>query len=220
MRLGIVSVVALLALSPTALASDRFSDPRGDAGDGPDITAVTLSHTDATVRIAVDFGSAPPLGYSEAEGYTDMLLVGIHTDDDLRQVDVEYWTGVHGVDLTRAMVVRPEERAIVGYADVSVDGSTVVLDVERALLEDPSEIAVQIAAGREYADETAAGRGGGDYAPASGAHPYALSGGGGPAWLRPLVAAAVAGAALAALVVLIVRRRGPGTRDERGAAPV
>jgi len=159
-------------------------------------------------------------GYSEAEGYTDMLLVGIHTDDDLRQVDVEYWTGVHGVDLTRAMVVRPEERAIVGYADVSVDGSTVVLDVERALLEHPSEIAVQIAAGREYADETAAGRGGGDYAPASGAHPYALSGGGGPAWLRPLVAAAVAGAALAALVVLIVRRRGPGTRDERGAAPV
>jgi len=219
MRVATVLLVASLALAPTALASDRFSDPRGDADGGPDITAVTLANTDDVLRISVEFASSPPLGYDEAEGYTDMLLIGIHTDDDQSQADVEYWTGVHGVDPTRAMVVRAGRRAIVGYADVAVDGTTVSLEVRRALLEDPDEVAVQVAAGREYADETAgAAGGGGDFAPASGAHLYALAGGDGPAWLRPLVATALAALALAAVTALIVRRPRPGSRDAGRAA--
>jgi hypothetical protein len=231
MRIVTVLVVALLALPPTALASDRFADPRGDPdGDGPDISAVTLSHTDAVLTIAVDFASAPPLAYDEDEQYTDMLLIGIHTDDDLSRDDVEFFTGVHGVDLTRGMVVRGGERGIVGSADVTVEGTTVTLEVERAVLEDPDAIAVEIAAGREYVDEDAGG-GEGDVAPASGPHRYVLTDGGASSWLWPLVGSGLAAVAIAALVALTARRsvrrrrsgtlsgrrRGPGGRGAAGA---
>lgn len=206
MRFVTVVLVALLALSSAALASDRFTDPRGDAGAGPDVTAVTLSHTDAVLTIAVHFASAPPLGYDEDEQYTDVLLIGIHSDDDLSRDDVEFWTGVHGVDLTRGMVVRGGvNRGIVGRADVAVEGATVTLEVERAVLEDPDEIAVTIAAGREYVDEEAGG-GEGDLAPASGPHRYRLTGSGAPSWLWPLVASGLAAVAFAAFAVLKGRR--------------
>jgi len=207
MRIATLLVVGLLAVAPGALASDSFSDPPGDSGAGPDITHVTVSHTDSTVTIAVEFASAPPLAFSESDGYTDMLLVGIHTDDDLSRTDVEFWTGLHGVDLTDAMVVQgagPDwER--VGTADVTVSGSTVALELERGLLGDPDEIAVQVAAGRESATEDAAG-GGADEAPASGAYAYALEDGGTPSWLWPAVGAGAA--ALAASALLAVRRPG------------
>lgn len=194
MRAAAVLLVASLALPAAALGSDRFTDPRGDAGgDGPDVTAVTVSHTPAAVRIAVDFAAAPPLGHDERAQYTDMLLIGIHTDDDLSRSDVEFWTGVHGVDLERGMVVRgpgPESQEV-GSADVTVEGATVTLEIERAMLGDPEEIAVEVAAGREYVDEHAAGGGEGDVAPSSGPHRYALTDGSGWPWGWALVAAAL-----------------------------
>lgn len=197
MRIVALLMTALLALSPVALASDSFTDPSGDSGGDPDITSVTLSHTDTTVTIAVEFDSVPPLGFSESDGYTDMLLIGIHTDEDLSRGDVEFWTGVHAVDVTGAMVVRGgPERGVVGTADVSVSGSTVALDLERDLLGDPDEIGIQVAAGRESVSESAAvGRG--DEAPDSGPHAYMLGDGGGSFWIWP-----VAGVAAATLVVL------------------
>lgn len=210
MRTVTVVLVALLALPATALASDRFTDPRGDAGgDGPDITAVTLSHTDAVLTIAVDFASTPPLGWNEGEQYTDMLLIGIHTDDDLGRDDVEFWTGVHGVDLTRAPIVGGASRGPsrpIGTADVAVEGATLTLVIERTVLDDPDEVAVAVAAAREYVDEEAAGGGGGDFAPAAGPYGYALTGGDASWWLWPLVGSGVAGAALAAFVLLTARR--------------
>jgi hypothetical protein len=207
MRVATVLVAGLLALATVSLASDAFTDPRGDSTGGPDITSVTLSHTDSTVTIAVEFASAPPLAFSESSGYTDMLLVGIHTDDDLSRTDVEFWTGLHGVDLTDAMVVQgagPDwER--VGTADVTVSGSTVALELERGLLGDPEEIAVTVAAGREPATEGAAG-GGADEAPASGPYTYVLEDGGAPSWLWPAVGVGAA-ATLVALALLVVARR-------------
>jgi hypothetical protein len=204
MRIAVYLVAAYLALAPAALASDGFTDPSGDSSGGPDIRSVTLSQTDATVTIAVEFGSVPPLAFSETGGYTDMLLVGIHTDNDLRRTDVEYWTGVHGVDLTRAMVVRGgvSERGLAGTADVTVAGATVELEVERDLLGDPDAIAVHVAAGRESLAEEAAG--GSDDAPASGAHTYVLEDLGAPPWLWAAGAGGVA--AVVALVFLAARR--------------
>jgi hypothetical protein len=206
MRVATILLAAVLALAPAAFASDGFSDPRGDAGDGPDIVAVTLSHTGSTVTIAVELAATPPLSYDESEGWTDMLLVGIHTDDDLSRTDVEFSTGVHGADLTSGTVVRgsgPDWQAV-GTADVTVDGSTVVLELERSLLGDPDEIAIDVAAGREYVDDEAAG-GGADGAPASGAFSYVLEDGGAPAWLWPVVGIGAAGA-LVALAVIAARR--------------
>lgn len=212
MRVATVLVAGLLALAPVALASDAFTDPRGDSTGGPDITSVTLSHTDSTLTIAVEFASAPPLAFSESDGYTDMLLVGIHTDDDPSRDDVEFWTGVHGVNLTRAMVVRgePSERGPVGTADVTVSGSTVALELERGLLGDPDEIAVTVAAGRESVADDAAG-GGGDEAPATGPFTYVLDAGGTPSWLWPVVGAGAA-AALVALALIVARRPGRSHR--------
>jgi hypothetical protein len=218
MRVATVLVAGLLALAPVALASDAFTDPRGDSTGGPDITSVTLSHTDSTVTIAVEFGSARPLAYSESGGYTDMLLVGIHTDDDLSRADVEFYTGVHGVDLTRAMVVRagPAERGVVGTADVTVSGSTVALELQRELLGDPDAISVDLAAAREYLTEDAAG-GGADEAPGTGPYTYVLDGGvGAPAWLWPAVGVGAA-AALVALALLVVARR-PGRLHRVGTS--
>jgi hypothetical protein len=201
-------LAAFLALSSVALASDSFTDPSGDSSGGPDITGVTLSNTDSTVTIAVEFASAPPLAFSEDAGYTDMLLVGIHTDDDLSRDDVEFWTGLHAVDLTGAVVVRgePPGGEPVGTADVTVSGSTVALELERGLLGDPDEIAVTVAAGREPVTEGAAG-GGADEAPAAGPFTYVLDAGGTPSWLWPAVGAGVA-AALVALALIVALRPG------------
>jgi hypothetical protein len=68
MRIVALLMTALLVLSPVALASDSFTDPSGDSGGDPDITSVTLSHTDTTVTIAVEFDSAPLLGSARATG--------------------------------------------------------------------------------------------------------------------------------------------------------
>jgi hypothetical protein len=207
MRIGALLMAALLVLSPVALASDTFTDPSGDSGGDPDITSVTLSHTDATLTIAVELGSVPPLTFSESDGYTDMLLIGIHTDEDLSRTDVEFWTGVHAVDITEAMVVRGGSgRGVVGTADVSVSGATLALEVERDLLDDPNEIAVQVAVGRESAPEGAAS-GRGDEAPDSGSYAYVLGDDGAPAWLWPVVGAAAA-ATIAGLVLLRALRPG------------
>ena len=213
MRIVAILIAAIFALPATALGSDRFTDPPGDArGSGPDVTAVTLSHTDTALTIAVEFANAPPLAFDEGERYTDMLLIGIHTDDDLDRTDVEFYTGAHGVDLTRAPVVRAgseSPRARVGTADLAVDGATLSLTVERSLLDDPEEIAVAVAAGREYADEDAGG-GGGDEAPATGAFSYSLTDGDTSAWVWPVLVGGVAAVALAALIVVVNRRRPHG----------
>ncbi|HXV57960.1 MAG TPA: hypothetical protein VD704_08835 [Gaiellaceae bacterium] len=208
MRVLMIVLAALLFLVPAALASESFTDPRGDSGDGPDISAVTLSHTDSTVTIAVDFASSPPLGFDESEGWTDMLLIGIHTDDDLSRVDVEFYTGVHGADLTAGRIVSGSGQGWkpVGTAEVTVEGSTVALELQRSLIGDPEEIAIDVAAGRELAGDEAAG-GGADEAPASGAFGYALDGDGAPAWLWPVVGAGAAGA-LVALALVLGRRAG------------
>ena len=212
MRIVAILIAALFALPATALGSDRFTDLKGDApGSGPDVTAVTLSHTDTALTIAVEFAKAPPLAFDEDEHYTDMLLIGIHTDDDLGRADVEFYTGAHGVDLTRAPVVRAgieSPRAQVGTAALAVDGATLSLTVERSLLDDPEEVAVAVAAGREYVDEDAAGAGG-DEAPATGAFRYSLGDGDTSAWVWPALAGGVAAAALVALAVVVNRRRRP-----------
>ena len=211
MRIAAVLIAAFFALPATALGSDRFTDPRGDArGSGPDVTAVTLTHTDTALTIEVEFANAPPLAFDADERYTDLLLIGIHTDDDLGRTDVEFYTGVHGVDLTGAPVVRAgieSPRPPVGTAVVDVDGPTVSLTIERSLLDDPKEIAVAVAAGREYVDEDAAGAGG-DEAPATGAFRYSLTDDG-SAWVWPTLLGGGVAAALMALIVVVNRRRRP-----------
>jgi len=134
-----------------------------------------------------------------------MLLVGIHADDDLALEDVEFWTGVHGVDPTEAMVVAAEPRGRVGTADVTVEGAQVGLELDRALVGDPDEVAVSIAVAREYADGAERPGGEPDLAPDEGAFAYALAGGDAPPWLWPLVGV-VGGAALFAAGAVTLRR--------------
>lgn len=217
MRMALVfAVVAALALPEAASASSRFGDAPGDAGDGPDIVGVALSHTDSALRIAVDFASSPPLRFDAQAGYTDMLLVAIHTDDNFAANDVEFWTGAHAADLTRGLVVRgsgPSKQA--GTADVSVSGKTVTLELDRTLIGDPDKIAIRVGAGREHADPTAGD--GGDFAPAAGAYPYDLGGNGPPWWVWPFVGIGAAGIALTGALLARHARRS-GHRGRLGVA--
>lgn len=191
-------VVALLAVPSVASASDRVIDPRGDSTDAPDITAVGVSHTDDALVVEVEL--AAPLRFSEEKQYTDMLMVMITTD-----AFVQFATGVHGADTTRAPVTRTGvESGRVGTARVEVDGGTVRLAVTRQLLDEPDEVGVLVAAGREYSQEEA-GRGRPDYAPTAAPLRHVLSAGSGPSAVWPLAAAALAAAGFA-LVMLVLGR--------------
>jgi hypothetical protein len=95
-------------------------------------------------------------------------------------------------------------------ADVTVAGKNVTLEVARALLGDPDQVAVQAAAGREYTEENAAG--GGRRGAGVGPVPVRVGGQGAPSWLWPLIGSGVAvGFALAAFALLKARHSGRAT---------
>lgn len=76
MRLSVLAAfLALVVLVPSALADVVLGDPKGDAGDAPDITLVVVAN-DATDRIA--FG----LALDGAEGLYDGALAAALIDSD------------------------------------------------------------------------------------------------------------------------------------------
>jgi hypothetical protein len=208
---------ALAAFATTgALASERFVDPVGDVegGAAPDITSIAVSHEGGrSVTFRVEFDQSPPLSWSEADGYTDTLMILLDTGDVAASIgDAEYVIGVHAVTIDRGEFGSLREgsaAAPVTKVDVAVVERTVSLSVPLRAIGDPAELRFWVGVGRE-ASQGAAGGGASDSFPASGMQLYAL--GAPPA--TPVMALALVVAAAGLLIALIVPRR----RARRGPA--
>jgi hypothetical protein len=135
-------------------------------GIGPDIVAVTIGQPEASlVSFGVEFASDPPLTYDLETMSTDELHIGLATEPDAEIPDGYHRAIiVHGATLPRAVEsgasmyddTRPEgEEVLEEVIDVAVDGPTVTLTVERALLGDPDELAFFVVAMTEGSEEGA-----------------------------------------------------------------
>lgn len=174
------AALALAAGAAAALAASSYPDPVGDVkgGAGPDIAAVSVSHTARTVTFRVRFAKAPPLGASARQRWVDMLLIGIDvpprgplpTRRDWQGVD--YAVGLHGGQRT-ALLVRAPGWTTVARVPVAVQGRTLSVSVGRRTIGSPAAFDFVVSAGRELAD----GAGGGsDSAPPRGVFHYRLAG--------------------------------------------
>ncbi len=156
-----------------AVVTRAYRDPVGDVSPGqPDLTALRISGDARTIRVAFRFASAPPLGTSAAEGWTDMLLMGIDVPPigapptPSGWVSLDYALGMHGVDdraVFRAMQPGLGTGAGAGGAPglrtlrSRVAGREISIELPRALIGEPAYFAFQAAAGREGGDESGQG---------------------------------------------------------------
>ena len=183
--------LALLALAlglgaSTAVAATIFRDAARDVkgGAGPDLTSLSVSHTATAVTFRLRFAQAPPLGVS-AEGWVDMLLVGIDTPPrSLSRTPrgwygLDYYAGLHGAEqtavLVRSSVTKPGSTSrVIARVEAAVTGRTLGFTIARTKLGDPDWIELVVAADREGTEREAGGSA--DEAPARGAFHYDLGG--------------------------------------------
>lgn len=156
-----------------AMVARTYRDPVADVTPGqPDLTAVRISGDARTIRFAFRFASAPPLGTSAAEGWTDMLLMGIDVPPigapptPSGWVSLDYALGMHGVDdraVFRAMQPGLGTDAGPGGAPglralrSRVNGREIRIELPRALIGEPAYFTFQAATGREGRDESGEG---------------------------------------------------------------
>ena len=153
-------------------------------GAGPDLTSLSVSHTATAVTFRLRFAQAPPLGVS-AEGWVDMLLVGIDTPPrslsrtPRGSYGLDYYAGLHGAEqtavLVRSAVTKPGSTSrVIARVEAAVTGRTLGFTIARKKLGDPDWIELVVAAGREGTEREAGGSA--DEAPARGAFHYDLGG--------------------------------------------
>jgi hypothetical protein len=169
--------VALALFAGPSLAADPRLDATGDHGGiGPDITAVTVDIAGSDLVIAVQLADDPPLTWSEADAYTDTIMLIASTDPEAppdetlqgqRSTMNGFTIGVHAANIDSpppfAPIVDGRSGEIeFGVAAVAVEGRTVTLSVPLAAIGDPASLHLFVFAGREgpqvgmdtYPDET------------------------------------------------------------------
>ena len=131
-----------------------------------------------------DLATAPPLRVSAADGWIDMLLIGIDVPPrGLARgpggwTGADFYAGLHGTQTSGLLVRAPTNlwaarwRSIGRFA-VSVHGRTVRFSLSRKTLGNPAWFDFAIATGRELSNETSGG--GSDEAPTQGAFTYRLA---------------------------------------------
>lgn len=156
----IAAVVASLAAGATPPAVR--TDVRGDAGTGPDVTAVSVSSTRGAVTFRIRFAVAPPLRVSTSGGWADMLLVGIDTPPFRATVrpgrewrGIDYALGTHGPAAT-GMVVRLGNadgalNDLVARIPVTTRGTELTMVVPRTAFGPTRQLAYTVVAAREGA---------------------------------------------------------------------
>ena len=222
----LLAIAALLLTSGTAAAVERFTDPAGDVtgGEGPDIVAVAVSQPDATrIAFAIEFATAPPLGFDVDKGYSDMLMLFLDTKpprtDGMEGVD--FIIGAHGANLDQgASLVALESGTSsgdiqLGVVTTAVDAKTLTLTLPLDAIGNPDLIRFGVGAGREGPGEQTGGE---DSLPNKGGqvptYTTTASGSASPDWVWPALAAVAVGAALLVLFALVMRgrrRRGSDT---------
>lgn len=185
-RTGIVAAAgagaALLGVA-AALAGATYPDPKGDvkAGTGPDITAVSISHTAKVVTFRVRFAAKPALGVSKR--WVDMLLIGLDVPPRGPRptpsgwLGANYSAGLHGAE-TRGMLVQATGRPgwkVVARFKVVREGRTLSFSLDRRWIGNPAWFDFMVSAGRETLAQADTG-GVPDVAPASGTFRYRLTG--------------------------------------------
>jgi len=186
--LGAAVVAVLSLVCGVALAAKSYPDRVGDVqgGAGPDLASVSVSNTKTKVTFGVRFATTPPLGFSESEGWIDMLIIGIDTPPLGRQpVPGQDWIGANFLLATHGRMNTGSMQRVVENGSqpprqvatfkIVARGSTLTFSIpRRALGKNTAWFTFQVAAGREMANE---GQGGGaDFAPARGAFRYLLTG--------------------------------------------
>lgn len=175
-----LAIAAVAAVSAAAgLGPSTFTDRRGDVqgGAGPDIAAVTISHTATAVRFSIRFTTAPALRGGIEERWMEMLLVGIDapplgpSPKATGWFGANYWLGLHTGQTTAVLVEKASRRSI--RLPATTRGATIVISVPRARIGNPRWFGFIVAAGREGENEA---EGGSDYAPAKGVFRYTLGG--------------------------------------------
>lgn len=181
MRRALLAASAAFAVVATAaLAGTTYGDPVGDVGGsaGPDLASISVSNTQKAITFRFRFAKAPPLRVSQKEKWVDMLLVLVDVPPfGMRKlpsgyIGADYYLGTHGPSTTGSLV-RAKTRTRVAIPARTV-GATLTLTTTRRQLGDPARFRFVVAAGRETEDEDSDGRA--DFAPATGAFRYRLTG--------------------------------------------
>ena len=183
-RIGLSSVLLLLALCSPALAAQQYRDPVGDVkgGAGPDLVAVTLSNTASTLTFRVRFAHAPPLRVSQQEKWVDMLLIGIDVPPlgpppvtaGGEWPGMNFALGTHGPSAT-GLLVRPGSMHGAPPVRFKIvrSGATLSFSIPRRPLGGARTLAFSVAAARE--GESPSTGGGFDVAPGRGTFRYRFS---------------------------------------------
>ena len=178
------AMLALLLLCGAALAARIYSDPAGDATLGPDVRSMTVSNTSTDVTFRIRFATAPALRVSQRGRWIDMLLVGIDVPPlgprpipDGDWLGANFAAGFHGPART-GMLVRlgKGSQKVVARFPVVTRGTTVTFSIPRRALRSPTWFAFEMAAAREWNDESMVPAGAKpDFAPARGTFRYTLA---------------------------------------------
>jgi hypothetical protein len=171
--------LCLVVAAGAATAPKTFRDPARDVsgGRGPDVVAVTVSHTAKTVSFGVRFATAPPLRVSAREKWIDMLLIGVDVPPlgpaptDTGWLGINYVLGVHGTGTVAAF--RNMGATGSSRLPATIRGATLTITVPRTKLGSPRWFVFNVAAARETDVES---EGSADMAPAKGSFRYVLDG--------------------------------------------
>ena len=178
------AMLALLLLRGAALAASIYSDPAGDATLGPDVRSVTVSNTSTDVTFRIRFATAPALRVSQRGRWIDMLLVGIDVPPlgprpipDGDWLGANFAAGFHGPAKTGVLVrLGKGSQKVVARFPVVTRGTTVTFSIPRRALRSPTWFAFEMAAAREWNDESMVPAGAKpDFAPARGTFRYTLA---------------------------------------------
>jgi hypothetical protein len=184
---SIIAVAVLVLLlgggAVVSLGTASFRDPVGDVkgGAGPDLAAISVSHTTKTITFRLRFAKAPPLG-ANAGKWVDVLLIGIDVPPRGPKsgphgwTSPDYYAGLHGTDKTAVLLKTPTTQSgqgkVLARPKVVVAGRTLGFTISRSALGDPPWFEFAVAVGRETASQ--APKGGTDEAPAHGTFHYKL----------------------------------------------
>ena len=178
------AMLALLLLCGAALAASIYSDPAGDATLGPDVRSVTVSNTSTDVTFRIRFATAPALRVSQRGRWIDMLLVGIDVPPlgprpipDGDWLGANFAAGFHGPAKTGVLMrLGKGSQKVVARFPVVTRGTTVTFSIPRRALRSPTWFAFEMAAAREWNDESMVPAGAKpDFAPARGTFRYTLA---------------------------------------------
>jgi hypothetical protein len=183
MKRALTVLVAGLALvlAPLGAADTTYSDPAGDSGTAPDITAVAVSNTDAVITFRVATRLVP------------MSILGIDLDADRNP-----FTGQYGIDRMIGVFVEPNGSVNASLADGFF---TYLRQLTAVVSADSVEVSVAITdlgvtSGFDFDTETAGDLLGGnedmDWAPDKGMWTYMLATPPPPAVVTPLIGKPVA----------------------------